>query len=72
MKKALLALVALSFLAVGLAGCNSEEKKLETSAPPTSPNATTFSNGGQPKPIGARDENSPAGPQGPALKPQGT
>jgi hypothetical protein len=72
MKKALIALLALATL-TALIGCgNPEEKKLETAAPPTSENATTFeAGGGQPKPVGERGPEGSDGPQGPAEKPPG-
>jgi hypothetical protein len=72
MKKALVAIVGLA-LFIGMAGCgNPEEKKLETSAPPVSENATTFEQGGgEPKPVGERGPEGSDGPQGPAMKPPG-
>jgi hypothetical protein len=72
MKTTLLAIFGL-VLVLGLIGCgNPEEKKLETAAPPTSDNATTFeSGGGEPKPVGERGPDGSDGPQGPAEKPPG-
>ena len=72
MKKALIVLIAATF-AFGLIGCgDAKEKALETSAPKTDPNATTFKEGGKPKDVGAREPGSLGGPEGPALKPEGT
>jgi hypothetical protein len=72
MKKALIALIA-SSLFIGLYGCgDAKEKALETSAPKTDPNATTFKEGGKPKDVGAREPGTPGGPEGPAMKPEGT
>jgi predicted small lipoprotein YifL len=72
MKRTLLALVGLAVV-ISLSGCgNPEEKKLETSAPPVSENATTFEQGGgEPKPVGERGPEGSDGPQGPAMKPPG-
>jgi hypothetical protein len=65
MKLTLLTIVGLSML-IALSGCNSEEKALESSAPPVSDNASTYENGGQPKDVGANE-----GQASPAAKPAG-
>jgi predicted small lipoprotein YifL len=72
MKPALVALLA-SLVLAALVGCGDpKEKALETSAPKTDSNATTFKEGGKPKDVGAREPGTPGGPEGPAMKPEGT